>query len=226
MGGLLGLTSSGPLRAILFDVDGTLIATRRLYVQAFADALEPVTGRRLAEAEIMQHRPRAERRFLGELAGPRTPETLERFYRAYEERHDRDFEGVYDGVEEVLDALRSRRVPLGLVTGKSRRSWAITRPRISLGAFSVTVLDEDVSAPKPDPGGLRLALRTLEAEPGEVAYVGDSLTDLEAAREAGVRPAAVLWSKKAEEVDEFAAESRARGARLLTRPHELLDWVG
>jgi phosphoglycolate phosphatase-like HAD superfamily hydrolase len=58
------------------------------------------------------------------------------------------------------------------------------------------------------------------------AYIGDSLTDLEAATAAGVRPGAVLWSKKPEEVEAFTRESRARGAFLLRDPAELRALAG
>lgn len=210
------------VRAVLFDVDGTLIATRRLYVEALADALHPIVGRRLTEPEIMAHQPKAERRFLTRLAGPRAPETLEVFYRAYEARHDEFFQGVYTGVLELLSELRRRTVPMGLVTGKSERAWKITSPRAGLGSFPVVVLDDHVPAPKPDPSGVALAVDRLGVDPREAMYLGDSLTDLEAAAAAGVPSAAVLWSKKAEELDRFEADSRARGAGVLRSPSDLL----
>jgi pyrophosphatase PpaX len=225
MSGTDGVTSPLP-SAILFDLDGTLIATRRLYVQAFADALEPVVGNRLTEPEIMERVPRAERRFLAELAGrEHASATLERFYESYARRHDQDFQGVYTGIPEALSDLRMRSVAMGIVTGKSRRSWEITAPRIGLGPFHPTVFDDDVPAQKPHPAGLELALQHLGLTPEEAIYVGDSLTDLEAAAAAGVRAAAVLWSKKAEEVEGFRRESLDRGARLVASPAELLDLV-
>lgn len=212
------------VRAVLFDLDGTLIATRRLYIEALADALEPVLGERFSEADIMRHKPRAERRFLTSMVeAHEAGGVLERFYASYEARHDRDFEGLYTGVAELLDAIRRRPLPMGLVTGKSRRAWEITSSRVGLGTFGVHVFDDDVPAPKPDPTGLKLALEGLGAAASEVVYVGDSLTDLEAARAAGMASVAVLWSKKAEEVDRFRSESLDRGARIAPTPRELLE---
>ncbi len=214
---------SGSLKGILFDLDGTLIATRRLYVESFADALEPVLGERLSEEQIMARKPRAERRFLRELAGDQhVRATLERFYASYETRHEASFEGIYPGVRPLLQALRQRQVPIGLVTGKSRRSWRITGPRIGLGDFAVTVFDEDVPAPKPDPTGLQLALDALRMDPDRVVYVGDSVTDLEAARALGMPSGAVLWSKKAHERQPFSHEGRELGARVLDHPSRVL----
>jgi len=212
-----------PRSAILFDLDGTLIATRRLYMEALADALEPALGVRWSEADILRHRPRAERRFLLEqVEAHHADAVLERFYASYERRHEDDFQGVYPGIPEMLDELRARGRPPGLVTGKSRRAWEITVPRAGLGDFAVTVFDDDVPAPKPDPAGLLLALRRLDARPVEALYVGDSLADLEAARRAGMAAVGVLWSKKPHEVEPFSEAGRELGARIIHRPQELL----
>lgn len=216
-----------PISSVIFDLDGTLIATRRLYITAFAEALEAVVGRHLTEDEIMAYRPRAERRFLAELVAAQDSsalaDVLENFYRAYERHHDETFEGVYHDVAPLLAGLRERRIPLGLVTGKSERAWEITAPRAGLGEFEVVILDDHVQAPKPDPSGLRLAARKMGAPAEHTVYVGDSLTDLDAAVSAGMQAAGVLWSKKPHERDPFATASRERGAHVLARPSDLLD---
>jgi pyrophosphatase PpaX len=215
------------LQTVLFDLDGTLIATRRLYIEALSRALEPVVGRRLTEADIMSHVPKAERRFLQRMAGEeRFPSVLETFYRAYHDHHEPAFQGVYPGVLELLAELRRRGLRIGLVTGKSRRAWEITERHAGLGSFHTVVVDDDVPHPKPDPAGVHLAIERLGADPATTAYVGDSLTDLEAATAAGVRAGAVLWSKKPEEVEVFTRESRARGAFVLRDPAALRVLTG
>jgi HAD superfamily hydrolase (TIGR01549 family) len=212
--------------AVLFDLDGTLIATRRLYLESFADAMEPILGRRPPHEWFMERRPRAEVRFLLELAGEVAhAEVMERFYRSYEARHDRDFEGIYEGVKEMLETLRGAGLPLGIVTGKSRRSWEITSRRVRLGEFGVTVFDDDVPAPKPDPTGLFRAAEALDVPPDRVLYVGDSGSDLEAARRAGARGLAVLWAKRSHEVDGFRERARTLGAGAVALPGEVTRLV-
>ena len=209
-------------RAILFDLDGTLIATRRLYMEALADALEPALGVRWTEDDIMRHRPRAERRFLRDQVEPhQAPAVYERFYESYERRHETAFQGIYPGVSQMLAELRSAGLPPGLVTGKSRRAWSITAARVHLGDFTVAVFDDDVPAPKPDPAGLLLAAERLGVEPGLAVYVGDSLADLEAARRAGMASIGVLWSKKPHEVEPFRQTGRELGARIAAHPNEV-----
>lgn len=199
--------SGGDSPPVLFDLDGTLIATRRLYLEAFADALEPVLGRRASHDEMMALKPRAEARFLRELGGDQAyPGVMARFWVSYESRHAGEFEGIYPGVPELLANLRERGFPLGLVTGKSRRTWKLTRPHVeaALGQFDAHVFDDDVSAPKPDPSGILLALEALGVGPKGGVYVGDTMSDLEAAHLAGLTPVGVLWSKRPQEREEFA----------------------
>jgi pyrophosphatase PpaX len=115
---------------------------------------------------------------------------------------------VYDGVREMLEALRAADYALGIVTGKGRTAWEVTERELGLGLgdFAVVVTDDDVHAPKPDPGGLLAAAEALGAAPAEVAYLGDSAGDLEAGRNAGMRVGAALWAKTAAgEADEFIA---------------------
>ena len=63
----------------------------------------------------------------------------------------------------------------------------------------VIVGGEDVEREKPDPAGLSAAVERLDVAPAALLYVGDSLTDAETARRAGVRFAAVLTGTTASE---------------------------
>ncbi len=215
-----------PLAAVVFDLDGTLIATRRLYLEAFADALAPVLGHRPTHEQMMALRPRAEIRFLEDMGGSdHHTGVMERFFQAYEERHDDDFEGVYTGVPELLAELRRLGPPLGLVTGKSRRSWSITAPRAGLGPFHAAVFDDDVPASKPDPAGLLQVVEALGVPAARTAYVGDSVTDLQAARRAGLLPIGVLWSKRAHERERFARAAHENGGLAVETPAGLAKLV-
>src|SRR5690606_37241770 len=193
------------------------------YLECYRRALAPRVGRELTDDELLAYKPRSEIRLLQAVAGEAAiAQCLADFHRHYEALHDELFQGVYPGIPEVLASLRQRRHPVGVVTGKSRRSGEITLARAQLGPFDVVVLDDDVSAPKPDPEGILLALQHLRADPEHALYVGDSIGDVLAARAAGGRPAAVLWSKREEERDCFAERARSEGALLLREPAEVL----
>nr|MBA3970258.1 HAD-IA family hydrolase [Gemmatimonadota bacterium] len=108
----------------------------------------------------------------------------------------------------MLAALRSAGYRLGIVTGKGRSTWEVSRPLLYQTEWEVVITDDDVRTPKPDPEGILLALRQMGAEAGDAVYVGDSVTDLDAGRRAGTRVAAALWPKTASgEREEFLARA-------------------
>jgi pyrophosphatase PpaX len=186
------------LQAILFDLDGTLIDTYRLYLEAYSRALRGVLGRELTPDDVAARHPSSERRFLEEwLGAERAAECHAAMVTHYEALHASLCEGIYDGVREMLQALRSAGYRLGIVTGKGRAAWEVTARHVQLGRFEVVVTEDDAAEPKPHPGGLLDAARALGVQPSAAAYIGDSTGDIEAGRRAGMRVGAALWPKTA-----------------------------
>jgi pyrophosphatase PpaX len=200
-----------PPAAVLFDLDGTLIDTYRLYLECYRRALEPHLGYAPTDAEIAARRPASERRFLldwiGEDAGDACHAEMRRLYG---ELYPAIAEGIYECVPEMLAALRSGGLRLGIVTGKGREAWEATRTVSDIGPFEVVVTDDDVHAAKPDPGGLLAAAEALGIAPEQAVYVGDSTVDMRAGRAAGMRIGAALWAKTAPgEAEAFVAKIEA-----------------
>jgi len=210
---------------VLFDVDGTLVNTWELYIEAFLSALADLVGRRLTLEELAAMHPTSELRVLRQVlaSDDELPAAHEGFLSHLRRLHPELFAGVYDGVPEMLDALRERGLVLGLVTGKSRGAWAVTAPVAGLGDFAVAVMDDDVAEPKPAPEGILTAVAGLGATPEETVYVGDAVNDARAARAAGVRFAAALWAKSAPERERFVQKVAGEGVwALLPEPADLV----
>jgi pyrophosphatase PpaX len=201
------------IRCVLLDLDGTLVNTWDLYLECYLRTLEPYVGRRLTYDELRALHPTSElRAFSRAVPAERVATAHAEFLRYYRLLHAELCGGVYPGVPEALAALRASGVTVGLVTGKSHGAWEITRDLLSLGDFAVFVGDEDVAEPKPSPDGLRLAISQLGVRPDDAVYVGDSVNDARAAREAGLRFVAALWAKSPEELLGFLERVRAEGA--------------
>jgi len=93
---------------------------------------------------------------------------------------------LYDGVLDGLEYLKSKNYRLGCVTNKAR---AFTLPLIAelgiAGFFEVVVCGDDTERKKPDPMPLLRAAEQLQIEPGHALMLGDSKSDVQAARAAG-----------------------------------------
>lgn len=209
------------LRAAIFDVDGTLVDTWSLYLETYRRTLADFSGRLLSVEDVIALRPASEVRLFQAQVPDAHVAAHARFLEHYEALHATHVEGPYPGVPGMLDALRAAGLKLGVVTGKSRGAWRITANAIGLGEFDAVFADEDVRDGKPHPEGIVAALAALAVRPGEAVYVGDSPSDLAAARAAGVAFAGVLWPKSAGECDAWLGLVKAQGGEVFATPAEL-----
>jgi pyrophosphatase PpaX len=212
-------------RGALFDFDGTLIDTWRLYLESFRRSLQPHFQRLLSDPEILAYQPVAERRLLHEIverAG--FSDYFESFLSHYRSLHETHSDGLYPGAIGMVNGLRTEGYVLGIVTGKSRDAWNTTFEHSKLEPFDVVITDDDVTHPKPHPEGLVAALHAMDVEPSRAIYIGDSLLDCQAAHAANIRFGAALWSKSANEIGPFRKAVDALGdAYYFSDPSAVLD---
>ena len=214
--------SSAP-RAVLFDLDGTLLDT----LDDIAGAMNAV----LADWGLPEHPVAAYRRFIGDGAvwlarrvlpdARRDEETVRRcvaaFRAQYAARGDPETR-PYPGIPELLEALAGRGLRLAVLSNKPHEFTVALVQRL-LGRFSIEpVLGSRPGVPnKPDPTSALEIAGQLGIAPGEWLYAGDTGTDMETAARAGMAAVGVLWGFRG------ADELTAAGARQLIRhPGELL----
>lgn len=210
------------MRVVLFDLDGTLIDSGALYVECYRRAFASELSEVPSWEEMMTRRPASERLFLIDWLGADLGDRVHRrMCEVYEELASELLGGFFEGVPEMLHDLKARGVPMGIVTGKSRRAFEATCRSVELARFfDVVVLEDDVPAPKPDPRGLVRALDALGANAKDAMYVGDTPMDVEAAHRAGMVGASALWCRAPEDRERVAAKLEPRVWALRT-PEEL-----
>jgi HAD superfamily hydrolase (TIGR01509 family) len=181
------------VRAIIFDLDGTLADTFAMIVAAWNHAVGPHTGRTYSEAEVIARFGIPDSQMIRrELPGDAGELAVEVYHTYYAANHG----GVktFDGIDDLLAELRRRRVPLGVMTGKGRRTATITLEALGLAdTFAAVVTGDDVKRQKPQPDGPLEAARRLGVEPAACAFVGDSPADVGAGKAAGMLMVAAGW---------------------------------
>jgi phosphoglycolate phosphatase len=187
--------------AFLFDLDGTLIDSRRSIAAACNHALAGAGMAALSEATIATFVGDGARNLIAKASGlaaesPGLDAMLAEFVRFYAS-HPIEGTTWMPGAREALDALAGG--PLGLVTNKAR---AVTEPILhALGIadrFGVVVAGGDGPL-KPDPRPIWSAVTALGCSPGSTWVVGDAVQDVRAGKAAGCRTAAVLGGFQTED---------------------------
>jgi len=183
-------------RAVLFDLDGTLADTVPLILHCYRHTMLRHLGRELPDELWVGKIGLPLRTIMAGFAADQVE--ADRMVTTYTELqrtvHD-DMVGSFPDAGDALAALRSRGVPVGVVTSKGREMTGRTLARCGFGDLDVLVTVDDVVSGKPDPEPVikALTLLGLVENAHEVLFVGDSTYDMVAGRVAGVRTAGALW---------------------------------
>ena len=201
-------------RAVLFDLDGTLIDSVPLIVASMQHAF---AGRERAPTEkewvaLIGTPLEAMIRRWGE--DEADVALLRERYKEHQWAHHDSMVRAFPGVPEVLDALAARGVRMAVVTSKLESSARRSLEFLGLVRYFEAVVGlESTVRHKPDPEPVRHALDRLEAVADGAAFVGDSPHDVVAGNAAGVATVAALWGPFTR--DELApAHPRAWAARV------------
>lgn len=219
-------------RFIVFDCDGTLVDSQFMIAEAMsrafqAQGLDPlprsavrrVVGLHLEEAIMM-------------LLEDGDPDLAARVAEAYREAFftiretEKVHEPLFDGAKEVLETLRRKGHLMGMATGKSRRGVDAVLAQHELEPYFDVLKSADDGPGKPNPQILADAMAQIGADPGETVVVGDTIFDIELAKNAGTHAVGVKWGYHDPE------ELMAAGARSVIDRfdalHQALDeiWSG
>ena len=186
------------IRAVLFDLDGTLIDSAP-DLGAAADKMR--TDRGLPSLPLERYRPLAgagARGMIGEAFGiapahPDFPVLREEFFTNYEARMTQHT-WIFDGVAELIQTIVQRDLPWGVVTNKSARFTVPLTRAMPLFASAATVVSGDTTPhAKPHPAPLLEAAARLGLAPAHCLYVGDDERDIIAGRAAGMGTVAATY---------------------------------
>lgn len=210
------------VRAVLFDLDGTLADT--------LDDIASAMNRTLEATGLHSHAHSAYRALVGEgvaklvarVAAER-PDAWADLEAQFRVRYAEALVVAtrpYDGIPELLDALVARGTALGVVSNKpDPMTQEIMRELFSGWPFRVVLGQRPDIPRKPDPAMLLAVASALGVPPASCAFIGDTAIDMESARAAAMVPIGVAWGFRPLELESSGA------ALVLERPLDLLDWL-
>ncbi len=214
-------------KAVVFDMDGTLLDT----LEDLAEAMNRVLERQ----GFPTHPVESYRRFVGSGAGQLVARALpaeaqegsirRRSLEAFLSEYGANWKTktrLYEGISGLLDALCSRNLALAVLTNKPQAFAELCVHEFLSGWPFGLILGQQPGVPvKPDPTAPRQLLRYLGVLPEEVLYLGDTDVDMFTAVNAGMYPIGVLWGFRTGE------ELRMAGAReTIAHPMELMRILG
>ena len=216
-----------PVRAVLFDLDGTLIDSAPDLAGAGNDMR---AARGLAPYPLAHFRPMVGAGARGMLAralevNPQDDDfeaLRDEFLQRYELRMTQETR-VFEGMLPVLDALDMHSMPWGIVTNKATRySDPLARALGLLPRAATLVCGDTTPHAKPHPEPLFEAARRMGVAVEQCLYVGDDARDVQAGRAAGMTTIAVGWGYLGAEVsiEHWGAD------HLIQTPAELLNLLG
>ena len=212
------------INTVLFDFDGTLVNTNDVIIASWQHTYRHYLGREESLERITScfGEPlliTMEREFPGV-----DPEEAANVYRDYQKLKADELVKVFDGIPELLEALKQAGYRIAIVTSRTRESAERYLDMLGLGDyFEDMVSCEDTNIHKPNPEPILLCLKKLEISRDEAIMVGDSPFDIKCANNAEVKSVLVDWRITS---DNGAIISDARADYEIAEPMDLMAVLG
>ena len=188
-------------KAVLFDFDGTLIDTNEFILNSWKAVSDAVNGGKPFDTVFLA-------KYFGTPLEFAVEETIKHYglkgcdarelteiYRGYQRNNQDKFGVPFEGIPELLKALKERDIKLGIVTSRLRQTTIDALARHGLDKyFDEFIAEEDTSIHKPLPEPCLICCERLGVAPEDALMVGDSKHDVACGNNAGAGSALVSWS--------------------------------
>ena len=183
----------------IFDIDGTITSTNELIFATFNFVAEKYLNKKFSNEEIIALFGPTEDYILKEMMKDKYEEAKLDYYHFYDSKHE-EMADIFPGIDDLLKLIKDKNYPIGIYTGKGRKSSEITLRKLGIfDYFDLIMTGDDVKEHKPSPEGINKFIEKFSLERNKVLMIGDAPADVIASKEAGVKCASVLWESYAKD---------------------------
>ena len=209
------------INTVLFDFDGTIMNTNQVVIESWQHTFRKVEGKERPVESIIETFGEPLLISMAKLLPQITVEEGVSIYRSYMRDHFTKMIEPFPGMVDLIKELYERDYKLGLVTSRMGQA---TRDGLEqynmIQYFDCLVSCDDTDKHKPYPEPVNIALRKLSSLPSESIMLGDSIFDIQCARNAGVKSVLVGWQIS---VPEEAINGPEGPEFTIAEPHDLFN---
>ncbi|WP_183567641.1 HAD family hydrolase [Mucilaginibacter sp. SP1R1] len=185
------------IKAVIFDLDGTLANTLPLCIRSFRESVQPLINRQISDGDIMATFGPSEEGTIMALAPDHYQMGISHYLRYYKAFHEM-CPAPFDGIPELLMLLQDKNIETTMVTGKGFHSTVISLEYLKLERFFNFIETGSPAGPR-KADGIQAILNALPGiKKDEFIYVGDAPGDIIASRKVGIPVVAAAWAETAE----------------------------
>ena len=203
-------------KAIIYDVDGTILNTLDMNMYPLLRIIEEETGERWTIDQVLKFYSYPGMKVMEELNIKDPVNTYARWVKYVNEYKEGAI--LYDGFMEVFETFKRNNIKQAIVSAKRHKQYEIDICSKGIDKYmDAAILAEDTTKHKPDPEPLLKCLERLKLSSNEVIYIGDSSSDQEAANNASIDFGYAKWGS----VSSFPLNSKY----IFDKPIDLLKLI-
>ena len=212
------------IKAVIFDLDGTLLNTLEDLKDAVNAALKAYNLPERSLEEVRKFVGNGVRNLMIRAVpdGQEHPQFEEIFdeFKAYYGVHCKDKTKPYDGIIELLDTLKEKNIKMAIVSNKIDSAVKELDKEYFKGYFGAAIGEMEGVSRKPAPDTALKAMKEIGSNADETIYVGDSDVDIKTAINAGISCISVEWGFRDRDF------LLANGAKIIVKsPMEVIEWI-
>lgn len=183
-------------KAIIYDIDGTLLDTLKMNMYPLMKIIKEETGEDWTFEQVLKFAAYPGMKVMEELGVKDQEKTYARWVQYVNDYEDKAT--LYKGFEEVLETFKNKKIKQAIVSSKVREQYEIDIVSKGIDQYmEAVILEDDTTFHKPHPEPLLKCIEKLNLKPEEVIYIGDAHSDYEASKNAHIDFGLAKWGSVA-----------------------------